>query len=109
MVETDICDYRQYRIDDIGAVEPSSKSCFDYCDVHFHVFKIFEGHCGGQFKERRTHRLEELSFFFYKVYDILLAHHSSVHPNALPEIHNMVRCLKSHLVANRLKQSGDKT
>ena len=99
MVETNVGNDTQVGMNDVGAVQSSSKSDFYNCYIYLLFSEIGECHGGGQFKERRVKRFEECAVLFYKVDDKFLAHRSAVYADTLTEIHQMRRSVKSGLIA----------
>ena len=99
MVETDVGNDTQVGLNDVGAVQSSSKT--DLYDSYIHLLfsEIGECHSSGKFKERRVERFEESTVLFYKIDDKFLAYRSAVYADTFTEIHQMRRSVKSGLIA----------
>lgn len=74
MVETNVGNDTQVGLNDVGAVQSSSKTNLYNGYIHLMFSEISECHGGGQFKERRVERFEESTVLFYKIDDKFLAY-----------------------------------
>ena len=72
MVKRDIGNQRKNWMNDIGAIESSSKSYFNHSYIHFLLFEILKGKSSDNFKERRVERFEKIFFFLNKINNALL-------------------------------------
>ena len=99
MVETDVGNDTQVGLNDVGAVQSSSKTDFYNCYIYLLFSEIGECHGSGKFKERRVKRFEERTMLFYKVDDKFLAYRSAVYADTLTEIHQVRRSVKSGFIA----------
>ena len=106
VVEADVGDDAQVGPDDVGAVQPSAQAHLDDGHIHPTVGKVAESHGGGQLEKRWVERLEEGTFFFYKVHDIFLRDGLSVHADAFAEVHQMGRRVEAHAVTTLLQDGG---
>ena len=104
MVKGDISDDGELRGDNVGAVETASKTDFYHGDVNMLLSEILERHRCGQFEERRTERLEELTFCLHEINDILLGNGEAVNADALREIHQMGRGIEPYPIAAELQE-----
>lgn len=104
MVEGDIRDDGELRGDDVGAVETASKTDFYHGDVNMLLGEVLERHRCGQLEERRTERLEELTFCLHEIDDILLGNGEAVNADALREIHQMGRGIEPYPIAAELQE-----
>ena len=91
VVEADVSDDCEVGADDVGAVETATQSDLDDCYVDLLLGKVVKGHCSGELKEGGVQGLEECSMLLHEVDDKLLAHHRSIHADALPEVHQVGR------------------
>ena len=103
MVETDVGDDRNQRVDDICAVEPTAESHFNDGNVDIIVAEILERHLGGNLKEGQSDFLEEILALFHEVDNILLSDGYAVDAYAFAEVEQMRRGVESHLVAAHLQ------
>ena len=59
VVETDVGDNADQRLNDVGAVQSSAQSHFYNGNIDFLFLEILESHCCSDFKERRMQRFKE--------------------------------------------------
>ena len=86
MFQTDICDYAQIGLDNIGAVQSAAQSHLNDCHIHLLFGKILECHSGGQLKERGVQWFEEILFLSHEVHHVVFRNLLSVDANALAEV-----------------------
>ena len=102
-----IGDDAQFGSNDIGAIEPATKSCLDNSDIDVAPSEVVECHGGHQLKERRLDALNPaLLVIGDPLHDETAAHHPAVDANALPEVHKVRRCEQPDLVAALLQAGG---
>ena len=89
MIKAYICNYGEFWGDDVGAIQPPTKSHFNDGNIYLLVGKVLKRQCGGQFKERRVEGFEEILFFFYKFNNSLLVYAHAIDANALSKINQM--------------------
>ena len=84
MVKTNVGNDAQVGLNDVGAVQSSSKTDLYNGYIHLLFSEIGECHGSGKFKERRVKRFEECAVLFYKVDDKFLAYRSAVYADTVP-------------------------
>lgn len=89
MIPTDIGNDTQIGGDDIGTVQTSAHTYFDYSYIYLLVGKVAECHCCGEFEERGVQRFEERTVFFYKADYIIFGNHFTVDTDTLAEVNQM--------------------
>ena len=108
VVETDISNDAQIRMNDVCTVQTAAQSHFYDGYIHFFIGKITKCHGGSQFEERRMQRFKEIPFFFYKIHYIFFRYRLSVYADALAEIYQMRRSIKPHTISGFLQYGGQR-
>ena len=52
--------------------------------------------------------LKENSFFLHEVYHVFFAYAFAIHPDSLPEVHQVGRGVESHFIALRLQNGSQR-
>ena len=108
MVETNISNDAQIRMNDVCTVQAAAQSHFYDGYIHFFIGKITKCHGGSQFEERRMQRFKEIPFIFYKIHYIFFRYRLSVYADALAEIYQMRRSIKPHTISGFLQYGGQR-
>ena len=89
MVERYVRDDAEFRRDNVGGIEPSAETHFDYRDVDILLGKIFEGHGCCQLEKRRMEVVVAESL--YEISHSLGCDHLAIDTDSLSEIEQMGR------------------
>ena len=89
VVETDVGNDRGDGGDDIGTVQPSSKSDFNHGNVYLLVAEILESHGRSNLEERGMKGFKECTFLFNELYHVVFADRPAVDADALGEVDEM--------------------
>ena len=86
MVETDIGDNTQIRMNDVGAIQASSQSNFDYSYVDMPVGKVSECHGCSQLEERRMQWFKKRTVAFHKTDHVFLWNGLAIDADTFAEV-----------------------
>jgi hypothetical protein len=106
MVIADIGDQADFRQDDIGGIQPSPQSHFDYGKINFILCKMVEGHGAGHFKERWFDGFEMYSVAINKICYFFFIDLLTIDSDPLPKAFKMGRSIESCFITSRLQNRG---
>ncbi len=106
VVVSDVGDDAEVGGDDVGAVEPASKTHFNDCHVGCLLGKVEEGHFHGQLEERGLQGFKTALVLFHEIHDELPAYHFPVYAYPFAEIDQVRGGIQARFIAGLLQDGS---
>ena len=107
VIQTDIRDDGEDGSEDVGAVEPSSESHFNDCNIYLLRYKIGKSHGGHGLEERGLCLVKKCAVCLNKLRHFALGNRYSVDADPFGEGDEMRAGVQPHFVTRGLQHSGD--
>ena len=107
MIVTDVGNDAHQRTDDVGRIETAAHSDFDHRYIDLVPRKTIECNGRSDLEKRRLHPVDRPAIPFDETDHFLLGNHSSVDPDAFPEILQVRRSEKPRPISGRRQRRSD--
>ena len=95
MIVVDGCNPRRDRINHVRRIEAATEPSLDNRDVHSSPRKVRKGECRGCLEERRAEGFDQRCPAFHELDDLFSADAAPIDDDALAEINEVRRCVRS--------------